>query len=47
MLSLSHPRRRTFVEYIDTGKISARSVVGERIIFARPGPELEYWEDED
>ena len=23
------------------------SVAGERIIFARPGPELEYWEDED
>ena len=35
------------VEYLDTGKISARSVAGERIIFARPGPELEYWEDED
>ena len=28
------------VEYLDTGKISARSVAGERIIFARPGPEL-------
>ena len=35
------------VEYLDTGKIGARSVDGERIIFARPGPELEYWEDED
>ena len=35
------------VEYLDTGKIGARSVAGERIIFARPGPELEYWEDED
>ena len=34
------------VEYLDTGKIGARSVAGERIIFARPGPELEYWEDE-
>ncbi len=30
------------VEYLDTGKIGARSVAGERIIFARPGPELEY-----
>src|SRR5947208_3230276 len=29
------------VEYLDTGKISARSVAGERIIFARPGPGLE------
>src|SRR5207244_2891501 len=27
------------VEYLDTGKIGARSVAGERIIFARPGPE--------
>jgi len=35
------------VEYLDTGKIGARSLAGERIIFARPGPELEYWEDED
>jgi len=25
------------VEYLDTGKIGARSVAGERIIFARPG----------
>ncbi len=33
------------VEYLDTGKIGARSIAGERIIFARPGPELEYWED--
>jgi uncharacterized cupin superfamily protein len=35
------------VEYLDTGKIGARSVAGERIIFARPGPELEYWEGEE
>src|SRR5204862_7149709 len=35
------------VEYLGTGKIGARSVAGERIIFARPGPELEYWEGED
>jgi uncharacterized cupin superfamily protein len=35
------------VEYLDTGKIGARSVAGDRIMFARPGPELEYWEDED
>ena len=34
------------VEYLDTGKIGARSVAGDRIMFARPGPELEYWEDE-
>jgi hypothetical protein len=35
------------VEYLDTGKIGARSVAGERIMLARPGPELEYWEGED
>jgi uncharacterized cupin superfamily protein len=35
------------VEYLDTGKVGARSVAGERIIFARPGPEAGYWDDED
>ncbi|TMK72309.1 MAG: cupin domain-containing protein [Actinobacteria bacterium] len=35
------------VEYLDTGKVGARSVNGERIIFSRPGPELDYWEGED
>jgi uncharacterized cupin superfamily protein len=35
------------VEYLDTGKIGARSVAGERILLARPGPELDYWEGED
>jgi uncharacterized cupin superfamily protein len=35
------------VEYLDTGKVGARSVAGDRIIFARPGPELEYWQYED
>lgn len=35
------------VEYLDSGKIGARSVKGERIVLARPGPELDYWEGED
>jgi uncharacterized cupin superfamily protein len=35
------------VEYPDTGKVGARSVAGERIMFGRPGPEMEYWEGED
>jgi len=35
------------VEYLDTGKVGARSIAGERILLARPGPELEYWEGED
>jgi len=35
------------VEYLDTGKVGARSVAGERIVFARPGPEVDYWDGED
>jgi uncharacterized cupin superfamily protein len=35
------------VEYLDSGKIGARSVAGERIMFSKPGPELDYWEGED
>ena len=35
------------VEYADSGKVGARSVAGERIMFGRPGPELDYWEGED
>jgi uncharacterized cupin superfamily protein len=35
------------VEYLDTGKIGARSVKGERILLARPGPEIDYWEGEE
>jgi uncharacterized cupin superfamily protein len=35
------------VEYLDTGKVGARSVAGDRIMFGRPGPVLDYWEGED
>ncbi|MBV9005230.1 MAG: cupin domain-containing protein [Solirubrobacterales bacterium] len=35
------------VEYLDSGKIGARSVQGERIMLSRPGPMLDYWEGED
>ena len=35
------------VEYLDSGKIGARSVAGERILLSRPGPILDYWEGED
>ena len=35
------------VEYLDTGKVGARSATGERIMFGRPGPELDYWEGEE
>jgi uncharacterized cupin superfamily protein len=35
------------VEYLDTGKVGARSVAGDLIMFDRPGPELDYWEGEE
>ena len=35
------------VEYLDSGKIGARSVAGERILLSQPGPELDYWDGED
>ena len=35
------------VEYLDSGKIGARNAKGERIMFARPGPMLDYWHGED
>jgi uncharacterized cupin superfamily protein len=34
-------------EFLDTGKVGARSVAGVLIMFGRPGPELDYWEGED
>ena len=35
------------IEYLDSGKIGARSVAGERILLSRPGPMLDYWDGED
>jgi uncharacterized cupin superfamily protein len=35
------------VEYLDSGKVGARSARGERIMLSRPGPMLDYWEGED
>ena len=35
------------VEYLDSGKVGARSVKGERILLSRPGPVLDYWDGED
>jgi hypothetical protein len=35
------------VEYLDSGKVGARSVAGERILLSRPGPMLDYWDGED
>jgi uncharacterized cupin superfamily protein len=47
VLMLSSVIKPDIVEYLDTGKIGARSVAGERILLARPGPELDYWDGED
>jgi uncharacterized cupin superfamily protein len=47
VLMLSTLLAPDIVEYLDTGKIGARSVNGERIMLGRPGPELDYWEGED
>jgi hypothetical protein len=35
------------LSYLDTGKVLAKGVEHEAIIFARPGPTVEYWEGED
>ena len=35
------------VEYLDTGKVWAEEALEGHIMFARPGPTLEYWEDEE
>jgi uncharacterized cupin superfamily protein len=35
------------VEYLDSGKIGARSATGERLLLGRPGPRLDYWDGEE
>ena len=47
VLMLSTLLKPDIVEYLDSGKVGARSVDGERILMSRPGPMLEYWEGED
>ena len=47
VLMLSTLVKPDVVEYLDSGKVGARSVDGERIMLGRPGPELDYWEGED
>lgn len=47
VLMLSTLLKPDVVEYLDSGKIGARSVAGKRILLARPGPELDYWDGED
>jgi uncharacterized cupin superfamily protein len=47
VLMLSTVIAPDIVEYLDSGKVGARSIKGERILLSRPGPELDYWEGED
>ena len=47
VLMLSTMIAPDIIEYLDTGKVFAESVAGERIMLARPGPTVDYWEGED
>ena len=47
VLMLSTLLKPDIVEYLDSGKVGARAVDGERILMSRPGPELDYWDGED
>ena len=47
VLMLSTLVKPDIVEYLDSGKVGARNVDGERIMLGRPGPELDYWDGED
>jgi uncharacterized cupin superfamily protein len=47
VLMLSSLVKPDVVEYLDSGKVGARSVEGERIMLGRPGPLLDYWDGED
>ncbi len=47
VLMLSTMIQPEIVEYIDTGKLGARDAKGERIMLAKPGPTLEYWDGEE
>jgi uncharacterized cupin superfamily protein len=47
VLMLSSMVRGEIIEYLDTGKVLAKDVDDEDVLFARPGPAVEYWEGED
>jgi uncharacterized cupin superfamily protein len=47
VLMLSSMIRGEVIEYLDTGKVLAKDAEDEDIMFARPGPTVEYWEGED
>jgi uncharacterized cupin superfamily protein len=47
VLMLSSMIPGEIIEYLDTGKVLAKDVEDEDIMFARSGPTVEYWEGED
>ncbi|HEY3576880.1 MAG TPA: cupin domain-containing protein [Gaiellaceae bacterium] len=47
VLMLSSMIPGEIIEYLDTGKVLAKDVEDEDIVFARPGPPVEYWEGEE
>jgi uncharacterized cupin superfamily protein len=47
VLMLSTMLAPDVVEYPDSGKVGARNAKGERIMLARPGPSLDYWDGEE
>ena len=47
VLMLSSMIPGEIIEYIDTGKVLAKGVKDEDIMFARPEPEAEFWEGEE
>ena len=46
VLMLSSNIRGEIIEYLDTGKVLAKGVDDEDVMFARPGPTVEYWDGE-
>lgn len=46
LLMLSSMLRGDIIEYLDTGKVLAKDADDADIMFARPGPPVEYWEGE-
>jgi uncharacterized cupin superfamily protein len=47
VLMLSSMIPGEIIEYLDTGKVLAKDVEDEDIVFARLGPPVDYWEGED
>ena len=47
VLMLSSMVGPDIVDYVDSGKVYATDLAGETIMFARPGPTLDYWEGEE